>query len=56
MVSLGSLTQVCETKCKNNVPLVKENVKKLEVFIVGRQRIDQKRKKGRGEGEEKRED
>ena len=28
------------------VPLVKQNVMKLEVFIVGRQRIDQKRKKG----------
>ena len=31
---------------KNNVPLVKQNVMKLEVFILGRQRIDQKRKKG----------
>ena len=29
-----------------NVPLVKQNVIKLEVFILGRQRIDQKRKKG----------
>ena len=28
------------------VPLVKQNVMKLEVFILGRQRIDQKRKKG----------
>ena len=37
-----------------NVPLVKQNVMKLEVFILGRQRIDQKRKK---DGErEKRED
>ena len=26
---------------------------KLEVFILGRQRIDQKRKKGWGEGEER---
>ena len=28
------------------VPLVKQNVLKLEVFILGGQRIDQKRKKG----------
>ena len=35
----------CETECKN-VPLVKQNVMKLEVFVLGRQRIDQKRKKG----------
>ena len=28
------------------MPLVKHNVMKLEVFILGRQRIDQKRKKG----------
>ena len=28
------------------VPLVKHNVMKLEVFILGRQRIDQKIKKG----------
>ena len=40
---------------KKNVPLVKQNVMKLEVFILGRQRIDQKRKKGWG-GREKRED
>ena len=26
------------------VPLVKQNVMKLDVFILGRQRIDQKRK------------
>ena len=38
---------------QNNVPLVKQNVMKLEVFILGRQRIDQKRKKGWGEGEER---
>ena len=31
---------------QKNVPLVKQNVMKLEVFILGRQRIDQKRKKG----------
>ena len=28
------------------VPLVKQNVMKLEVFILGGHRIDQKRKKG----------
>ena len=38
---------------QKNVPLVKQNVMKLEVFILGRQRIDQKRKKGWGEGEER---
>ena len=38
----------CETECKTNVPLVKQNVMKFEVFISGRQRIDQKRKKGWG--------
>ena len=38
---------------KKKVPLVKQNVMKLEVFILGRQRIDQKRKKGWGEGEER---
>ena len=41
-----------------NVPLVKQNVMKLEVYILGRQRIDQKRKKvwrrGRRERIEKR--
>ena len=36
----------CETECKKNVPLVNQNVMKLEVFILERQRIDQKRKKG----------
>ena len=30
------------------VPLVKQNVMKLEVFILGGQIIDQKRKKGWG--------
>ena len=28
------------------VPFVKQNVMKFEVFILGEQRIDQKRKKG----------
>ena len=53
----------CKTECKKNVPLVKQNVTrrsvehgiKFEVLILGRQRIDQKRKKGWGE-REKRED
>ena len=31
-----------------NVPLVRQNIMKIEVFILGRQRIDQKRKKGWG--------
>ena len=44
----------CETECKKNVPLVKQNVIKLEVFILGRQRIDQKRKKGWGRGRRER--
>ena len=28
------------------MPLVKQNIMELEVFILGKQRIDQKRKKG----------
>ena len=32
-------------KCKN-MPLVKQNVMKFEVFILGGQRNDQKRNKG----------
>ena len=37
-----------------NVPLVKQNVMKLEIFILGGQRVDQERKKGDGgEGEER---
>ena len=44
----------CETECKKNVPLVKQNVMKLEVFILGRQRIDQKRKNGWGRGRRER--
>ena len=39
---------------KKNVPLVKQNVMKFEVFILGRQRIDQKRKKGCGRGSRER--
>ena len=43
----------CETDAKN-VPLVKHNVMKFEVFFLGRQRIDQKRKKGWGRGRRER--
>ena len=39
---------------KKNVPLVKQYVMKLEVFILGSQIIDQKRKKGWGRGRSKR--
>ena len=35
------------------VPLVKQNVMKFEVFILGGQRIDQKRKRDGGEGVER---
>ena len=44
----------CETECKKNVPLVEQNVMKLEVFILGRQGIDQKRYKGWGRGRRER--
>ena len=39
---------------QKKVPLVKQNVMKFEVFILGRQRIDQKRKKGWGRGKRER--
>ena len=39
---------------KKYVPLVKQNVIKLVVFILGGQRIDQKRKKGWGRGRSER--
>ena len=35
------------------MPLVKQNVMKFEVFILGGQRNDQKRNKGCGEGVER---
>ena len=35
---------------QKNVPLVEQNVMKFLVFILGRQIIDQKRKKGWGGG------
>ena len=44
----------CETECKNIMPLVKQNVMKLEVFILGGQIIDQKRKKGWWRGKRER--
>ena len=44
----------CETECKKNAPLVKRNVMKFVVFILGRQRIYQKRKKGWGSGRRER--
>ena len=42
--------KICETECKKNMPLVKQNVMKLEVFILGKQRRE--RRDG-GEGEER---
>ena len=36
------------------MPLVKHNIMKFEVFILVRQRIDQKRKKGWGRGRRER--
>ena len=45
----------CETECKKMChSLVKQDVMKFEVFILGRQRIDQKRKKGWGKGRRER--
>ena len=39
---------------QKNAPLVKQNVMKFKVFILGRHRIDQKRKKGWGRGRSER--
>ena len=36
----------CETEMQKYMPLVKQDVMKFEVFILGGQRIDQKRSKG----------
>ena len=36
----------CETEIQKYMPLVKQNVMKFEVFILGGQKIDQKRNKG----------
>ena len=35
----------CETEMQKYMPLVEQNVMKFEVFILGGQRIDQKRNK-----------
>ena len=43
----------CETEMQKYMPLVKQDVMKFEVFILGGQRIDQKRSKGGGEGVER---
>ena len=37
----------CETEMQKYMPLVKQDVMKFEVFILGGQRIDQKRRDGR---------
>ena len=41
-------------ECKKKCAIGEQNVMKLEVFILGRQRIDQKRKKGWGRGRRER--
>ena len=43
----------CETECKN-CAIGEQHVMKIEVFILGRQRIDQKRKKGWWRGKRER--
>ena len=40
----------CETECKKKCAIGETDVMKLEVFILGRQRIDQRRKKEWGRG------
>ena len=44
----------CETEMQQYMPLVKQNVMKFEVFILGGQRIDQKRNKGWWRGSKER--
>ena len=44
----------CETEMQKYMPLVKQNVMKFEVLILGGQRIDQKRNKGRWRGSRER--
>ena len=49
--SINKLIECIIKKChgvKRNVPLVKQNVMKLEVFILGGQIIEQKRRDGWG--------
>ena len=43
----------CETEMQKYMPLVKQDVMKFEVFILGGQRIDQKRSKGWWRGRER---
>ena len=45
----------CETEMQKYMPLVKQNVMKFEVFILGGQRIDQKTNKGWWRGSRERE-
>ena len=44
----------CETEMQKYMPLVKQNGMKFEVFILGGQRIDQKRNKGWWRGSKER--
>ena len=48
LASLAQLKKMswCETEMQKYMPLVKQNVMKFEVLILGGQRIDQKRNKG----------
>ena len=43
----------CETECKKNVPLVKQNVMKLEVFIFGDKELIRGERSNGGEGKER---
>ena len=43
----------CETEMQKYMPLVKQNVMKFEVFILGGHRIDQKKKRDGVEGVER---
>ena len=43
----------CETEMQKYMPLVKQDVMKFEVFILGGQRIDQKEVWDGGEGVER---
>ena len=49
-------SKICHGVKENakNAPLVKHNVMRLEVFMLGRQRIYQTRKKGWGRGRRER--
>ena len=43
----------CETEMPKYVPLVKQNIMKFEVFILGGQRIDRRERRDGGEGAER---